>query len=89
MIDALILGVSALLLLMAWSNAAATILMAVWTVLRIMARLLAKCLGAPMRWISRHLYSLATRLRERHRDKIFTAELSASPRSDPSPVLCS
>jgi hypothetical protein len=72
-IDVLILGVSALLLLMAWSNAATTILMVFWTVLRIIAKAL--------RWISRLLfrllYSLATWLREWDRDKKFAAETAA------------
>jgi hypothetical protein len=76
-IDALIFGISAVLLLMAWLNAAITILVAIWRTFAIIAALIAKLFCPPLRWVFRHLHSLATQIRERHRDKLFAAEMAA------------
>jgi hypothetical protein len=94
-IDTLVVGLSALLLLLAWANAAVIALAALFLVTAIgvfivyvFARTLLRCflflygtiIFAPLRAAFRTLYSVATRMRERHREKVFTEETAAYDR---------
>jgi hypothetical protein len=76
-IDAIILCISSLMLLLAWSNAAATVLLAVWTVLIRILGLVVVSFRIPMRCLIRRLYRWAIEFRAQHREKTFATELSA------------
>jgi hypothetical protein len=62
-IDAVILCISSLMLLLAWSNAAAIVLLAVWTVLIRIMGLVVVSFRIPMRWLIRRLYRWAIEFR--------------------------
>jgi hypothetical protein len=72
-VNVLVLGVSVLLLTLAWLNAAVTVLTGFLAVLGIIARFLQVC----ARWTFGRLYDLSTQLREWHRQKVFAAEMAA------------
>jgi hypothetical protein len=69
-IEALIIGLSALLLLFTWSNAAAILLIAFLTSARRVLHLL------PLRPLCRALFALGIWIREKRRDHVFAAQMS-------------
>jgi membrane protein implicated in regulation of membrane protease activity len=81
-IDILILGLSTLLLFLAWLNAAWIVLLALLAIIAVLAILLFGCIilawqtvvFAPVRFVLRAVYNIASRMREKHRNRIFAKE---------------
>jgi hypothetical protein len=91
-IDALVLGLSALLLALGWANALLIVLLAFlmiiaisclglitfyFLLLKAIRLLYATPLLAPLRMVFGALFRLATRIREKNRDKVFASEEAA------------
>ncbi len=84
-IDILILGLSTLLLFLAWSNAAWIVLIALLAIIGVPAILVFRCIVlawrtvafAPVRVVLRAIYDVASQMREKHRDRIFVNEMAA------------
>jgi membrane protein implicated in regulation of membrane protease activity len=92
-IDILILGLSTLLLFLAWLNAAWIALIALLAIVSLLAILLfggiilawQTVVFAPVRFVLRTIYDAASQLREKHCDRLFAKEMAAYKKRKDAP----